>query len=425
MRICLFEDAAVAHLEPLTLTRPVFHLLCGQTSLGAKQVRYFSPCTVGLLVRPYLAAGLRQEQPSTPVNDREWLAREPTILVNGRWLPPPGVAAGLSCPLVAVVGEEVAYAIVGCEQLAACTPENLDDCLQEWKKTLPVREAGGQLIHYLWDLVEAAGPQLELDFCQVRLGPTWRRCPDHVQVVGPREQVRVEASAQLEPLVVIDATAGPVIIDAQVVVQAFSRLEGPCYIGPGCRIHSARLRAGTILGPACRVGGEVEASILQGYCNKYHEGFLGHSYLGCWVNLGAGTQNSDLRNDYAPVTVLLKGQQVSTGRTKVGCFLGDHTKTAIGSLLNTGTVVGPFCNLVPAGPLLPKYFPPFTTWWKGSLREHELSAALATAERMMARRQVPLTPVQEELYRTLFTLTASERQRAFQESRRRYPPRAA
>src|SRR5437763_1256292 len=153
---------------------------------------------------------------------------------------------------------------------------------------------------------------------------------------------------------VADTTQGPVMVNAHAVVTSFTRLEGPCYVGPYTQIQGAKIRPGTTLGPQCRVGGEVEASIIHGHSNKYHEGFLGHSYVGEWVNLGAGTSNSDLRNDYGEVTVTVAGRRVPTGLTKVGCFLGDHTKTGLGTLLNTGTNAGAFCNLLPGG-LLPRY----------------------------------------------------------------------
>src|SRR5439155_2723037 len=132
------------------------------------------------------------------------------------------------------------------------------------------------------------------------------------------------------------------------VVTAFTRMEGTCYIGPGTQVMGAKVRGGTSLGTQCRVGGEVEASVVLGYSNKYHDGFLGHAYVGEWVNLGAGTSNSDLRNDYGEVTVAVRGERVRTGRNKVGCFLGDHAKSGLGALLNTGTTAGAFSNLLPA-----------------------------------------------------------------------------
>ena len=130
----------------------------------------------------------------------------------------------------------------------------------------------------------------------------------------------------------------------------------------------AKVRGGTI-GPKCRIGGEVEASIVQGYANKYHDGFLGHSYIGAWVNLAAGTQTSDLRNDYGTIKVTVAGQRVSTGQTKVGSFIGDHSKTGLGALLNTGSVIGAFCNVLPSGSLLPQEVPSFCQVYFGQIRE--------------------------------------------------------
>src|SRR5439155_13041733 len=109
---------------------------------------------------------------------------------------------------------------------------------------------------------------------------------------------------------------------------------------------------------------------IQGYTNKYHEGFLGHSYVGEWVNLAAGTYNSDLRNDYGEITVVVAGRPVATGLLKVGCFLGDHTKTGLATLFNTGTNAGLFCNLLPTGMFLPRYLPSFCSCWNGTLVEN-------------------------------------------------------
>jgi UDP-N-acetylglucosamine diphosphorylase/glucosamine-1-phosphate N-acetyltransferase len=210
------------------------------------------------------------------------------------------------------------------------------------------------------------------------------------------------------------------VIDAGALVTAFSRLEGPCYIGPQVQVHGAKIRAGTSIGPQCRVGGEIEASILHGYANKYHEGFLGHSYVGEWVNLGAGTHNSDLRNDYGEVSVVVNGRATPTGLTKVGCFLGDHTKTGLGTLFNTGTSVGAFCNLLPAGRFAPKYVPSFTSWWNGALCEaFTLEQMLATAEIAMQRRGVTLTEAHRALYAWLLDDTAEERRRVLRDGEQR------
>jgi UDP-N-acetylglucosamine diphosphorylase/glucosamine-1-phosphate N-acetyltransferase len=420
MRVCLFEDRKVLDLEPLSRTRPVFELLCGLTSLAAKQSRFFPPGPRGVLVRPYLADLCRLHSPAVSVNDRTWLRAGPTILVNGRWLPPPTPLSlmGLSSPGIALVKDEVAYAVVEPEHLADCSTNTLDDCLTAWKEALPTHSAGGRLIRYPWELVQHNGEQILADW-QTAGPPFEVECANTqrpgLAIVGPRELVLVHPSAHLDPMIVADARQGPVVIDRDAVVTAFTRLEGPCFVGPGTNVHGADIRAGTTLGPDCRIGGEVECSIVQGHSNKNHEGFLGHAYVGEWVNIGAGTHNSDLRNDYGEVTMMVNGREVHTRQMKVGCFLGDHTKTGLGTLLNTGTNVGIFCNLLPGG-LLPKYVPSFASWWKEALTDRaDLSALLHTAAEVMRRRHIDFTQTHAALYRLLFEQTAAERRRVVRE----------
>jgi UDP-N-acetylglucosamine diphosphorylase/glucosamine-1-phosphate N-acetyltransferase len=430
MRVCLFEDRGVLNLEPLSLTRPVFELLCGLTSLAAKQSRYFPPGPRGILVRPYLVDPCRLHFPTVPINDLDWLRAGPTILINGRWLPPalPSSLTELSSPCVALIQDEIAYAIVQPEHLADCSPNTLDDCLSFWKEVLPSRSAAGQLIRYPWELVENNGEHIVADWQTA--GPPFAvesASGERVgfAILGPPENVLIHPTAHLDPMIVADVRHGPIVIERDAVVTAFTRLEGPCFIGPGTHVHGAKIRAGTTIGPDCRIGGEIEQSIIQGHSNKYHEGFLGHAYIGEWVNLGAGTSNSDLRNDYGEVTMTINGQRVSTGLTKVGCFIGDHTKTGLGTLLNTGTNAGIFCNLLPGG-LLPRYVPSFASWWNEVLTDRaDVAALLRTAAEVMRRRHADFTPAHAALYRTLFEQTAMERRRIVREAEMRDLRRSA
>jgi UDP-N-acetylglucosamine diphosphorylase / glucose-1-phosphate thymidylyltransferase / UDP-N-acetylgalactosamine diphosphorylase / glucosamine-1-phosphate N-acetyltransferase / galactosamine-1-phosphate N-acetyltransferase len=424
MRVCLFEDRGVADLEPLTLTRPAFELLCGQSSLADKQRRAFNADSAGFLVRPHLADVFSLQYPGKPINDLAWLRSAPTLLINGRWLPRPGMPIDLSKPFVGLIDNEVAFALLPPDLLEYCSPSTIDDCLETWKTTLPQQPASGRLLRYLWELVALNGEQIEID---EQLHGGCRATPSVLPAtVGPSDRLRIDATAQLEPMIVADTTRGPVVIDREAVLTAFTRLEGPCYIGPRTQLHGAKIRGGTTIGPNCRVGGEVEASILQGYSNKVHDGFLGHAYLGEWVNLGAGTQNSDLRNDYGEVRMTVNGCVVPTGQTKVGCFLGDHTKTGLGTLLNTATNAGVFCNLLPSGSLLPKYVPSFVSWWNGRLEDHaDFAALMQTATEVMRRRGCMLTPAHEALYRTLFNESAEERRRVLRETELRNLRRSA
>ena len=401
MRVCLFEDRSVADLEPLSLTRPAFDLLCGCSPLADKQLRAFEPAEVGAIVRPYLASLTQQTHDSWHVNDLAWLRAGPVVLVNARWLPGQALDVG-PAPCVGLVEDEIAYAVLTPSDLIECSPFTIDHFLRRWRNTLPTREAGGTVARYLWDLVEHNGEAIRDDIAWHRLTRS-RKTAGLPVVVGSVDDLHADPGARIDPLVVIDTTAGPVVIDRDAEIGPFSHLEGPCYIGAGTRIQGAKIRKGTSIGPACRIGGEVEASIVQGHTNKAHDGFLGHAFLGEWINLGAGTSNSDLRNDYGHVRVRVDGDLVETGRNKIGCYLGDHTKTGLGTLLNTGTRAGVFCNLLPSGGLLPRDIPSFGTATNGRVTDgDDIAASLATADRVMRRRGRSLDEAHERLYRWLW-----------------------
>jgi UDP-N-acetylglucosamine diphosphorylase/glucosamine-1-phosphate N-acetyltransferase len=205
----------------------------------------------------------------------------------------------------------------------------------------------------------------------------------------------------VEPGVVFDLRLGRVRVDERALIRSRSVVAGPCYVGKGTLIDAALVRPGCSFGPGCRIGGEVEASIFLGLANKHHEGFIGHALVGEWVNLGALTTNSDLRNDYGEVKVWLNGRTRNTGLRKFGCLIADHAKTAIGSLFNTGTVVGVFANWFEPG-LSPKTIPDFA---RGSGARGPLEELIATARIAMSRRGIRLSRSYEQLVRRLYAQT--------------------
>jgi UDP-N-acetylglucosamine diphosphorylase/glucosamine-1-phosphate N-acetyltransferase len=220
-------------------------------------------------------------------------------------------------------------------------------------------------------------------------------------------------------MVLIDVTKGPVTIERGAVVQAFSRVEGPCFVGADTHLLAAHVK-GSSIGPQCRIGGEVEASVVHGYSNKAHDGFLGHSYLAEWVNFAAGTHTSDLRADYGTVRFRLDGRQIDSGLMKVGAFVGDHTKTSLNTLFNTGSLVGPFGLLLTPGVLLPRLLPPFCQVAQGRTAERtDLREMFATAEAMMARRGRPWTEDHAEFFLALYEATAGQRRQLLREGEQR------
>ncbi|MEI7684948.1 MAG: putative sugar nucleotidyl transferase [Planctomycetota bacterium] len=407
MRVCLFEDR-VETLEPLALTRPAFDLRCGMLTLGEKLRRAFRADEWSAWVRPVLQDLAAQNHPGIPINEPDSGA---TLWLNARWLPPAGTYPLPDGPAAGMLDDELAWAVV---PFGAHDFEGVE---RLWK-TLPLQPAGGAMLRYPWDLVDRNAAEIVRDVAEARDLPTHR--PASLNVVGPPERLFLDPSVQLDPLVVFDVTKGPVVVDAEAFISAFSRVEGPCVIGAGTRIMGAKITGGVTLGPQCRIGGEVECSIVQGYSNKYHEGFLGHSYLGEWVNVGAGTHTSDLRNDYGPIEIDIDGQRIATGRTKVGCYIGDHSKFGLGVLVNSGTNVGPFCNILPSSRFVTKHMPAFTNWSNGLLRPGSPIAHLfATATMVMPRRGQALTPAHIALYEYLWEATDAHRSRVLAEAEAR------
>ncbi len=200
---------------------------------------------------------------------------------------------------------------------------------------------------------------------------------------------------------VLDASEGPVVIAEGASIEPNAIINGPCYVGERSIIRGgAKIGHGTSLGMECRIGGEVEESIVSPYTNKQHEGFIGHSYIGSWVNIGAGSCNSDLKNNYSPVKAWCAGRMKDTGRTFLGVVIADHSKIAINTGLNTGTVIGFNSNiLLTCFP--PKFVPSFTWELEPQHAEFDLDRALKTAQVMMDRRNVTCSEEMAGLFRTI------------------------
>lgn len=425
MRVVLFEDECAGNFAPIALTRPVFELLCGHFCVRDRVLRSLPVTQWGALCRDHLVDAYHEAHPEAHLNDRAWLARESTLLINGRWLCAMQDLPRCDPDAAGIIDGEVAWLTLDPLETTVLFARELSDGIAQIARTRRRVKSPGRLAKYPWDLVDQCGEQNRLDFAARphRPGAT---LPAQLAIVGPADQVWIDPSAHVDPYVVFDVRQGPIYIDAGAQVQAFTRIEGPTYIGRETQLMRTNLRAGTSIGPVCRVGGEVEASILQGYVNKYHDGFLGHAFVSPWCNLGALTTNSDLKNDYSQVSVPLTGESIKTGQMKVGCFLGDHTKTAIGSLFNTGSSAGVMCQILPSGELLPKHIPSFTRVWHGELVDgFPLDSCLATARAAMARRGLDLTPAQEQLLKHVYNDTRAEREEAFARQSRRQSHAAA
>jgi UDP-N-acetylglucosamine diphosphorylase / glucose-1-phosphate thymidylyltransferase / UDP-N-acetylgalactosamine diphosphorylase / glucosamine-1-phosphate N-acetyltransferase / galactosamine-1-phosphate N-acetyltransferase len=413
MRIAFFEDQHVSGLNPVALMRPVYELLCGQFSLRERLIRRFSVSEWGAFLRPWLAETYREEQPEAQVNDSFWLQQGTTLLINGRWLPTLESLANIEPGEAGIVDDELVYLTLDSEEAILFNDNSWDDVLATLSRSRKNIQASGSLIRHPWDLINQNANQLLADYRLRQYGWSQFEPGPQVAVLGPVENVYIHPRANVDPFVVLDARTGPISIEAGACIQPFTRIEGPCHIGYDSQLFRANIREGTTIGPTSRVGGEVEASILHGYVNTYHDGFLGHSYVCPWVNLGALTTNSDLKNDYSNVKVPLSGVPTETNSNKVGCFIGDHTKTALSSLFNTGSSIGMMSMVLPGGELLPKHIPSFSRVWHGELDDGlSLEDGLTTARTAMGRRNCELTSAQERLIRFLYDDSLSEREQA-------------
>ncbi len=413
MRVLIFEDERAGHFAPIALLRPVQELLCGHFSMRERTLRSLPVTRWGALCRDYLAESYREQHPEAHVNDHDWLAEGPTLLINARWLCAPADFAACDPEAAGIIDGEIAWLTLDPLEVPVLFAREFSDGLAQIARMRRRVKSAGKLVQYPWDYVHHNAEQLTLDFRSRTLAAS-KILTTQAGIVGPAADLFIDPSADVDPFVVFDLRHGPIFIDAGARIQAFTRIEGPCYIGRETQLFRTNLREGSSIGPVCRVGGEVEESILQGYVNKYHDGFLGHAFVSPWCNLGALTTNSDLKNDYSTVSVPLTGESIKTGQMKVGCFIGDHSKTAIGSVFNTGTSVGVMCQVLPAGELLPKHIPSFSRVWHGELTDgFPMEANLATARAAMNRRGIELTDAQERLLKHVFEITRPERARAF------------
>ena len=404
MQLVIFEDDQFEHFLPLAWTRAVFELKTGATTLLEKLSRRAGTKPAAVLTRPYLAAVVADRWADGRPNDLSGLKADETLFLNARL---GAEAADLPrAPGAGWRGDTLAWFRTTGDVTAIASYEDLVATARD----APAQPHDRPWYEYIWDLMLANPEALAADFQVAGQRGVEGSLHASAVVLGSHDDLYIAPGAEVQPFVCIDNRGGPVTIAADAEVQPFTRIEGPAYVGPGAILLGAKVREGCSIGPLCRVGGEVEESIIHGYSNKYHDGFLGHAYVGEWVNLGALTTNSDLKNDYSSVSVVMNGRSTDTGSNKVGAFIGDHVKTSIGTLLNTGSHVGPLAVLVGQGGPLPKFIPAFAWYLNGKIgKGFGLGPLLDTARVAMGRRKRDFTAADDTLLRHIYDLTAEER----------------
>ncbi|MEO0088367.1 MAG: hypothetical protein ABIK77_04275 [candidate division WOR-3 bacterium] len=253
----------------------------------------------------------------------------------------------------------------------------------------------GFLLENLWDLIK----------CQTEFSPIWQKSfrkeklarNFSFRIYGRKDLVFINKNTKILGELILNLEKGPIIIE-EATLKGFNYLEGPCYIGKNTVIDNAKIRSFTTIGENCRISGEIEASVFLDFVNKHHEGFIGHSYIGSWVNLGAYTTNSDLKNNYSSVKIKIKNKIYDTKMLKFGCVIGDHTKTAIGTLIPTGAILGICVNIKKGGPC-EKFYPSF--YWDKN-KKWDFKRLIKTMEIVMARRGEKLKKEDRELLKKIY-----------------------
>jgi UDP-N-acetylglucosamine diphosphorylase/glucosamine-1-phosphate N-acetyltransferase len=418
-RLIIFEDSKFADFYPLTLNRPVFMLRCGMHPLWKKIAFRFPNYEPNFSCRPELAPILKART-GYAVNQIDYEPEDRLIFINGRLR----LGDKLAEQLISARENQIYHhnnitaAVVITEPLRKEPSEEIQFTGEGASEALGIKadliDGEFEFYDFLWDLINKNEDEISVDYLSETRPDDLARMLDEARVdssarILSDENIRIAPGAEIGAGVVIDNRYGPVIIDKNTVVGPLSFVEGPCYIGPDTRIFRGNIRSGCSFGPCCRVGGEVEESIFQGYTNKYHDGFMGHAYLGSWVNLGAMTTNSDLKNNYKNISVRVNGRDIDTGSMKVGSFIGDHSKTGIGTLINTGVSIGFSCNIFGGTLVTSREILSFSWGDERGYDIYRLDKAMEVARVTMSRRNIEFSPDEERLFSIIFEQTTSER----------------
>ena len=378
----VYDDAQAREFEPFALTRPISTLVAGTAPLGRRLELALGGALTGTIVAPHLTDFDESDAPHATTR----VIPAGSIIANARFAPALSVSASASARAWRAHGRVVAIRVD--RELSATELSDGTRDLESLASTSGAVEVEGWWIDEVWDLVRHLPAMLTDDLRRSaeRAGESGAT-PAGAIVLG-EHTVRVEEGAVVEPHVVFDANGGPIRVARGATVHAFTRLIGPCYVGPQSTVMGGDISTSSI-GPVCKVRGEVSNTIFGGYANKGHDGFVGHSYLGRWVNLGASTVTSNLKNTYGTVALSTPRGVRDTGMQFLGTLFGDHAKTGIGLRLTTGTVLGAGANVY--GNMPPKVVPPFAWGDSPPYSTYRLDKFLEVAERMMSRRHVELT----------------------------------
>ena len=386
MNIILFDGIYHKNLLPLTYTRPVCELRIGIMTIKEKWEHYIEN-PIQVKTQDYLSKKF-----GSPTEKN-------SIGINGSILP----SDDLMSSLLELKNKQI---LTSKGKIIAVNPlplnsENIEEALSEYK--MVETKAEFLQIENVWDLFRLNDAAIRSDIELIKSEKTFVKPSDTNQILG--EEVYIEEGAKVE-CAILNTTSGPIYIAKGTEVMEGSILRGPIAICEnGVVKMGAKIYGATTIGPFSKVGGEVNNCMIQGYSNKGHDGFLGNAVLGEWCNLGADTNNSNLKNNYQSVDIYNYSEEkyVDTELQFCGLIMGDHSKSAINTMFNTGTVVGVSANIYGAD--FPSKFIPSYSWGGRKPLEYKFEKAMDTAKRVMERRNIFLTEEDLEILKTVYDLS--------------------
>lgn len=399
---CFFEDHFLENFHPLTLTRPLFDLRVGILTLGEKWMHALDEPDVS--TKGVLRGHLKRVFEEVTIEDPQ----QNVLWINPRIIP--------NTELVNDIKKlKLSEGIFVDQQLAAARVSS--DMHQKWIDSGHKKEDLHSIKHFKkevlviknsWELFQLNGMEIKKDIqlLKVTAVSDIDKYP-HALLIN-KEQIFIEPGAIIEPGALLYADKGPIYIGKNARIMANSVVRGPSAICDQSVVKmGAKIYEETTIGPVCKVGGEVSNVIFHSYSNKSHDGYAGNSVFGQWCNLGADTNTSNLKNNYSNVKVVewKTKKETDTGQQFIGTIMGDHSKTGINSMLNTGTICGVCCNLF-SDSYPPKFVPSFS-WVSGNnIVPYHFEKAIEAMEKMMQRRDVDLTPAYKKMMKAIFQSTS-------------------
>ena len=409
--LILIEDKIIENLEPISSTRTSLELQFGASNFYQQLKNDVKFDNITVFIRNYLKKSTKNKFKEINIgkldfegdaiivnslinlNNKDTIkllkTKEKFIAKTGKNL----VCARIPVSIIKDIDNENTFRFI--KKIAAI-------------KKYPIKQIDSEsLIRFPWDYIKESGEAINRQYKLFKKLNSMK----NIKTISDNKRIIISKNVKIidKNKIYLDSSNGPVIIDKGVTIEPFTFIKGPVYIGSETNINGARIYPYTSIGDHCNIGGEVQNSIIHEYTNKAHEGYIGHSIIGSWVNLGARTTNSDLKNTYGKIKMNIGNKRIQSKEVKFGCIIGDNTKTAIGSLIFTGIKIGVCGQLFGH---VTEDIPAFTFYNKDKkkiLVEYNINKAIKIQERMMKRRGINQNNYDRNLLREIYNNTIEQR----------------